>query len=683
MLLTRRRSLLTLPKQDPTPSSPTLSLPKLQSSSEASTRISVIIPKKHGIRQEQAANTALCNQYSYNQPSLSGNVKDSGFVIKIPPPSARILNADQNSRAAEHGTLQKQKRTPVRPRTTDQSAIADDALHRLQDIIQDIFQANDQSQQDTLGVISPADHVRLDAALQKVISHGRYDQVPIDDISRLETLCLSGLEATQGSKFEIDASSSIDEDSKWVQGLETLDLGLRSTRMVLRIMAGGRQEKEVYSEELLQNSLHVIQKVLNTTIIPIIESRSSETGSAIYEIASSHQKYLVQLVNDTKKALDLLVSLLEQVELAEGLITTVEFFATRLLFVENASSEKESILGIQRFESLRRTAMDLITEIYSRYPQQRAFLLDEVLVSLQKLPVKGQQARQYKLSDGSSIQLVSALIIRLVHTRATSTAVREGHSQQMTLDEDENSDDSEDVYQTSGETGQEVQEVTSKSGSNVSIRQLTKIATALTNSALKDANFVIRFYVSRASNAPKTGDLPHRQLLDMFVEDLITVLGFPEWPGAELLLRVLLFNMVQVSEDKHSSAPAKTMALEFLGRMGSAISELVAHTRIWARNLENHDSDSSACLGKLLEDYVEAKIEMEDLLRWEGPYHMVLDHLRVIGSDDKHVTTTRGYYLTQWANAVCFGNFPPSPSLDRLVDRLQKMMERSEWSSLE
>lgn len=597
------------------------------------------------------------------------------------------MNTVKKPLAAAHGTLQKQKRPPVHPRTTDQSAIADEALHRLQDIIQDIFQASDQLQQDTPAVISPADHVRLDAALQKVISHGRYDQVPIDDISRLETLCLGGLEATEASEFQIKANSNIEEDSKWVQGLETLDLGLRSTRMILRIMAGGRQEKEVYSEELLQNALHVIQRVLNSTIIPIIESRSSETSSAIYEIASSHQKFLVQLLNDAKKALDLLVSLLEQVELAEGLITTVEFFATRLVFVENASSEKESILGIQRFESLRRTAMDLITEIYSRYPQQRAFLLDEVLLSVQKLPIKGQQARQYKLSDGSSIQLVSALIIRLVHTRATSSALREGDSQQITLekveDETSNGSEAEDSNHTSDETGRDVQGDASKSDSNFSIRRLTKSATALTNSALKDAHCVIRFYVSRASTTPKTGDQPHRQLLDMFVEDLITVLGFPEWPGAELLLRVLLFNMVQVSEDKQSSAPAKTMALEFLGRMGSAISEVVAHTRVWAKNLENHDSDGSASLGKLLDDYVEAKIEMVDLLGWEGPYHMVLDHLRAISSDDKHIITTRGYYLTQWAYAICYGKLPPSPSLDRLVDRLQKMMERTEWGSLE
>lgn len=589
--------------------------------------------------------------------------------------------------AAAHGTLQKQNRPSVHPRTTDQSAIADEALHRLQDIIQDIFQASDQLQQDTPAVISPADHVRLDAALQKVISHGRYDQVPIDDISRLETLCLGGLEVTEASEFQIKASSSIEEDSKWVQGLETLDLGLRSTRLILRIMAGGRQEKEVYSEELLQNALHVIQRVLNSTIIPIIESRSSETSSAIYEIASSHQKFLVQLLNDAKKALDLLVNLLEQVELAEGLITTVEFFATRLIFVENASSEKESILGIQRFESLRRTAMDLITEIYSRYPQQRAFLLDEVLLSVQKLPIKGQQARQYKLSDGSSIQLVSALIIRLIHTRATSSALREGDSQQITLeeveDETSNGSEAEDSNHSSDDIGRDVQGGASKSASNFSIRRLTKSATALTNSALKDAHCVIRFYVSRASTTPKTGDQPHRQLLDMFVEDLITVLGFPEWPGAELLLRVLLFNMVQVSEDKQSGAPAKTMALEFLGRMGSAISEVVAHTRVWARNLENHDSDGSACLGKLLDDYVEAKIEMVDLLGWEGPYHMVLDHLRAIGSDDKHILTSRGYYLTQWAYAICYGKLPPTPSLDRLVDRLQKMMERSEWGSLE
>ncbi len=625
--------------------------------------------------------------YIHNQAAFSRNVRDVGFFVEIPPSSAKVINrANQTSNKGPE-TLRQQKRPKVASRTTDQSAVADEALHRLQEIIQDIFEASDQSQQDAPSAISPSDHFKLDLALQKVILLGRYDQVPVDHISRLETLCLGGLEATETSGFQIKITSGAEDDCHWAQELEALDSGLKSTRTILRIMAGGRQEKEIYSEELLQNVLCVVQKIIDSVIIPVVEARSTESSSALFEIASSYQKLIVQLLNDTKKALDLLGNLLEEVELAETLITTVEFFATRLLFVDNASTEREAVLGIQRFETLRRTAMDLITEIYSRYPQQRAFILDEVLSSVQKLPVKGQQARQYKLSDGTSIQLVSALIIRLVQTRATLIAAREGDITQITSDAEEgdssNGSEVEGVDPLPGKHTETVQQDAHDSAHDVTMRRLTKSSTILSNSALKDAHCVIRFYVSRASTTPKSGDQPHRQLLDMFVDDLIAVLGFPEWPAAELLLRVLLFHMVQISEDKNSSAPAKTMALEFLGRMGSAISEMVANTRLWARSLENHDSDRSRYLGKLLDDYVEAKVEMGELLGWDGPYHTVVEYLRSAGSEDKHIITARGYYLTQWVNAVSYGNLPPGPALDRLVDRLQQMLATAERNGSE
>lgn len=646
--------------------------------------------------------------------SSSGGSKLYPIVLIKSQPADFRPSEYTNIPVEEPETSHKRKREEIviAIGTKDQRAIANEALHRLQELIQDIFEADDQSQPDISGMISaeagqffvsahyeereintlaPAIHIKLEAALQKVISLGKYDEIPIDHLCRLQSLCQGGLASAESSDIHAELTSGLEDDSKWIQGIEALDSGLRATRTILRIMIGGRQEKEIYSEELLQNVLGVVEKVLDSSIIPVVEARSTGPGSAVFETASSHKKIVSQLLYDAKKVMNLLAGLLTKVEMAETIITTMEFFATRLLFVDNAHTEKESILGIQKFETLRRTAMDLIAEIFSRYPQQRAFLFDEILTSLQKLPVKGQQARQYKLADGTSIQLVSALIIRLVQTSATSSASRKESKRRLPLNgvEQGESDDSEaeglDSQSASQhiESSDEASEDATDSTYDFAIRRLADRATLLNNSAAQNAQYVIRFYVSRGMTAPKTGDQPHRQLLDMFAEDLIAVLGLPEWPGAELLLRALLIRMVDISESKQYNALAKTMALELLGLMGSAISELVASTRNSARNLENHDSERSGYLRQLLDDYMEAKLEANEVLGLGGPYHVVMQYLQPSGSEDKQTTSARGYYLTQWAKAVSSGTLSSSPATESLANRLRKLLSRAEWNTLE
>jgi cohesin loading factor subunit SCC2 len=68
----------------------------------------------------------------------------------------------------------------------------------------------------------------------------------------------------------------------------------------------------------------------------------------------------------------------------------------------------------------------------------------------------------------------------------------------------------------------------------------------------------------------KTGDAPYRNLLDLFVEDFITCLNSPDWPAAELLLRLFLFKMVSLAEGEKTPAPARNMALDLLGLDGSS-----------------------------------------------------------------------------------------------------------------
>lgn len=589
----------------------------------------------------------------------------------------------------------------------DQRAESDEKVLRLQEVIDEIFEADDLSQPDTSGAVSstraqyflsvfhqdrevntlaPASHIKLESSMQKVIMLGRLEEIPIDHLHRLQGLSEGALTSAESADLNVDPEWSADGFESWAQRLDAADLGLRSARTIVRMMTGGRQEKHIYSEELLQSVIRVVQKVLEC-IAPIIEARSSASPSTLFDHASSHKKVVTQLLHDASKVMGLLAKLLAKEEMAETIITPIEFFAVKLLFVENAPNEKDSVLGIQKFEILRRTAMDLISVIFSRYPSQRSFLFDEILTSLQRLPTSRQTARQFKLADGKAIQLVSALIMRLVQTSATPSALtKKKKSLQRTpvADDDSHSEvestGAPDVVDTAPDSDalEESDEATDPGGAD-SMRALAKAANTLCDSASKSAQHAIWYLVQRAQTASKTGDQPHRQLLDIFVEDLITVLSLPEWPAAELLLRAVLGRSIAIIENPKSLAPAKNMALELLGTMGSAISELVSTTQHAARSLENQDSDFSGYLRQMLDDYTDGSLEFTEVLMWNGPYHAVVEHLQSQDADDLQPISAQSYYLAQWAKAASSTSFKAGPESEKLAFNLRKMLSGAEW----
>ena len=719
---------------DPTPTSPEVKSPKKERKLDrAGQHVKVQIhdvlptaPQKQPVSPTTPQRT-VPNEIEYSQNVESGahgadfstSERSKLFpVVLITPQSSENRHTDYVDKrpvnVAKHEASRKRKRESgieVAEKTTqtrDQRLVSSEALQRVQEILQDVFEADDQLQADGSGnttlnlaelfvfvsfedcerhSLAPAVHVKLESALHKAISTGSFKDVPVDHLHRLEGLCEAALGSAESSELQIEPGWNDDDFERWVQRSQAVDIGLRSARTILRIMVGGREEKELYGEELLQSVIRVVEKALSACVIPVVEARSTDSSSGLFQSASSYKKVISQLLYDASKVMGLLSELLVRVDMAEVIVTTMEFLATRILFVENAHSEKESVLGVQKFETLRRTAMDMIAQIFSRYHEQRIFIFDEILTSLQKLPITRQHARQFKLTDGTSIQLVSALIMRLVQTSGTQSAVvikkgrakpplitnRDGQS--ISEDESINAMDTPSDASTSDTESKDSTESPSKKA----VQRLGKDANLLNDSAAKNAQYVVRFFVHRAMTASKTGDQPHRHLLDIFSEDLIAVLGSPEWPGAELLLRALLVLTVDIAEKPKSPAPAKTMALELLGLMGAAISELVATTRHAARSLENHESVFSGYLRQMLDDYMEGALENNELLGWDGPYRAVIEHLQPTGSGDLQLKSAQGYYLTQWAKAVSSGNLTMNPANQKLMNRLRKMLATSEW----
>ena len=594
--------------------------------------------------------------------------------------------------------------------TKDQRTTSDDILRQLKVVIQEIFEADDQSHLDgpetmssaqaqyfvpaygeeqEIRTLTTAVHVRLESILHKAITAGRLAEIPADHLHRLQRLCEGALSSANTLDLSFELEWNAEDFVCWVSRLDMVDLGLRSARTILRMMTGGREEKQLYSEEVIQSVIDVIKKALDHCIIPVVEARSSGPTATFFEAASSHKKVISQLLFDASRVMALLEKLLSKVEIAEAIITGIEFFAFPLLFADNAHGEKESILGIQRFESLRHTAMDMIATIFSRYPGQRLFLFDEILSSLQKLPVTRQHARHFKLVDGPSIQLVSALIMRLVQTSATrstrvskkaskrrlpSSASEQGSQSESSQDEHSKATDNRE-----GSAESDISVDNARSGQNSVIQRLGSDATSQLDNAAKSAQYVVKYLVQRAMTASKTGDQPHRQLLELFLEDFITVLGLSEWPSAELLLQLLFANCRNIAENQKSLAPAKNMALELLGQMGSAISELVSNTCHAAKGLEGQESQYSGYLRQMLDDYMDGSQETSEVVMWGGPYHAVAEHLQNKKSNDQQIVSAQAFYLARWAKVVSSGAWKVDSRSEGMASKLHKMLLGVDW----
>ena len=634
-------------------------------------------------------------------------------VVMVPPLSAesrsnKYITFQDDKAVNGHASISRIAPT----QNQEQKLVADQASKNHRNLVQAIIQADDQFSHDSsisnvneaapyflwinfdgvqMRTLAPAILVKLESSLQKAIAARRASDVPVDDFCRLQSLCEKSLTALHSLELSVSTRWSGDDFSAWIERATSAEIALRSARVILRLMIHFPLEKSLGSEEMLQNVIDALNKVLTSCIVPIVESRPIEAEANSFELTSAYKKEIGQVLYQATRVMRLLVELLDKVDTVETIVTALEFFAIRILFVENAPTEKESILGIQKFEGLRRTAMDIITEIFSKYSEQRPFIFDEILASWQKLPTKGQNARQYKLSDGTSIQLVTALIIRLIQTSAaaakdtTQRSKLRGLGEQrhrlsgadMSESEEVESDSKEDVeapaLQTDG----------SDDETNGSPKQrLAKIADTLSDHASKDAQYVVRYLVRRAMTSSKTGDQPHRHLLDMFTEDLFSVLGNPEWPGAELLLRALLVSMTNITDNK-STAPAKTMALELLGMMGSAISELVASTQSCARSLENQDSPFSGYLRQLFDDYLDGSLQNSELVIWDGPYRIVMEFLASADSEGMPTRSAQLYYLTQWARGVSSIQSSSDPKNKLLAGRLRKMVAGRIWEPAE
>lgn len=618
-------------------------------------------------------------------PSLEFNAAPSSQTVQAVVP--RTLSASElagiqyipDSHVQPTGRSQSMTSKPTRTISIDQLKKGNAAVAELQTLLDEIFAADNVFDPDAVNakqlltvaetddgrvpMLHPTTQQKLDAAVVNVVKCSRLDDIQVEELVRIQKLNERAVSTASSQQLEIGDGWSQDDVQFWLLKMEQADAGLFATRTLLRIMTAGRQEKELQSEDHVRTVLDLLKTVVDTAIIPVVEERSF-VGEKVrggdkpqqnpkFVLATNHRPHIKALSSAVTKCFRLLAQLLARVDVDESAISTIVYMCKALIFAENAASDKESVLGIQPFESTRKHAMDVLGRIFTRYSDQRQFVIDEVLTSLEKLPATKQSARQYRLPDGKSIQLVSALLIRLVQTSATWNKSSLRMRSQAEDDEDEDADGSEDELNRDSEA--ESRRGSPSFRDRGAPKDLMSLVKPLYDAALSDASYIIRTLIKRASVTAKNSDEPYRKLMDIFTEDFLNVHGSSDWPAAELLLRVMLSNFIALAEDPKKPVPARNLGLELMATMGTGILALKAQTRNASRNVDVSESPFTDAMMKnyRIAEASGADMDSNDLLCWDGPYRFAFRFVQERDNgNDAHLQTASSFLLVQWANQL-------------------------------
>lgn len=591
---------------------------------------------------------------------------------------------------------------------------SDQAVENMQSLILAVFEAEDRMQPDTSGDHSMQDNpfftttdadegskpiltddavLRVDAVVTKVYAHNRIDSIEVEHLVRVQRICDVYLAAAEHGSLHVGEDWEEQDKLNWLGRIASAHSGLIAARTMMRIMAGGHSHKELQLEDHLRIVLDAVRTAVEGCVIPIVEMHSNlgdkvrgekaAPRNPAFDIAVENRKTLQAFMQLTTKCVRLLGDLFFKTDIDETGISSLELVCKNLIFTENATTDRDAALGMQSFEELRKAAMDGLARMFEKYTSQRTFIVDEMLLSLDKLPANKQSARQFTLPDAKPIQLVSALLMRLVQTSATADP--RGTAADDNEDED---DESEEEYSSDSENFAVTKNKTEKRRSAKSKnlpRDLAALYQPLQKSAQWYATYIISSLLQRALGSSKSSDEPFRRLLDIFVDDFLNVLGSTDWPAAELLLRALVRKLVDLAENAKSPAPSRTLALELLGTIGSGILDLRA-TAVSGGNALDTENALSARLAHVARLMKSDDMSTGALTAFEGPYRVMIDYLdaRDIGTDPR-LQSARGHHLMQWADFVCNGREssvdPTSDmhSATALQFKIRRMIEDVQW----
>jgi cohesin loading factor subunit SCC2 len=381
---------------------------------------------------------------------------------------------------------------------------------------------------------------------------------------------------------------------------------------------------------MLKSVVEVLRIFIDSLFHWLSASNTDSGSSDTLFLAISCRKQVSSILQSCISLMSQFEAQLAESVSQESIINVLQFLAVEAIFVENQAKDKEMVISNQEIESLRVISMGILRQVFASYPEQRSFILDEVLSSLAKLPANRQQARHFKLLDGKSIQLVSALMMRLVQSCGACFNSRMienvSHEAMLTASDD-------DIEFARQKKRVELCAEEWRNSAKAAQQSATHIVTYLTSRALQTTK-----------NTPS--DSPFKALLDIFTEDFLTVLTAPEWPAAELLLRCLVKNLYACVDGNDHGAQVKNVALDAIGQIAAKIRTVQKKLSAQLSASTDEAMSTVSLINRTMKTTLAPSVALQELLDLQEVYRLIW------AKTDWGMRDALRFQVCQWASFV-------------------------------
>ncbi|KAJ2391612.1 Sister chromatid cohesion protein 2 [Coemansia sp. RSA 2611] len=383
-------------------------------------------------------------------------------------------------------------------------------------------------------------------------------------------------------------------------------LGLEVAVLVFHMVAQGKALHVSSMGDLLHDCLAFLKECLLDCVVPLLDMDAEcELAHAVFNRSQPLHGQMCTLLEAALATTNSVTAITAQHALCEEDIVPLLYASISVMFCSSAllSSGVESNL----FESVRRSSQSLLRSVFELRADQRPWILEEILASLIKLPAQKRVQSMHRIAGGKSVQFITVLLLQLLQATAQSP---------------------EDL--TAGfESG-----ALSAKEYRILLQRHKKAVSMVSSSA----DFTIRYMIGRCAKRESKGtanEAEFRALLELFINDCVVLLGHPQWPAAELVVRIYSLHILEVLDDDKSDVVLKALALESAAQIASHI----------AQSQRLHDSSGGDGSGL---EWISPSSSLESISRFQTATTTILEYLqaKVVSGES---TGAIPLYIGNWA----------------------------------
>ncbi|KAJ2012139.1 Sister chromatid cohesion protein 2, partial [Coemansia sp. S85] len=395
------------------------------------------------------------------------------------------------------------------------------------------------------------------------------------------------------------------------QALSNACLGLDASSLIADLAATGKAPNGACPGDSLHAAVTLFKDCLLGCAIPLLDlGMGCALADAFANTDGLLRGRLLAFLGTVLAAHAPLTALATGPTLAEQDVISLVFASISATFC--TSDLLGSDTGANILESIRRAAQVLLRRVFEVYTDQRPWILEEILASLIKLPTPKRSQSAYRIAGGKSVQFISVLLLKLLQGTAQSP---------------------EDL--TAGFEGRRLPAK--------ECRMLLQKHKKAVDAASSSTDFVIRYLIGRCvkrDSKASANETEYRGLLETFIDDCIVLLGHPQWPAAELVIRVYSLHVLELLDEEKADIGMKTLALESAGLIATHIATAQLDLEAVSKG-----GDASAL------ETVLASSSLESISQFHATTTLLLEYLqsKAVGGES---TGAIPLYIGNWASML-------------------------------